>query len=142
MSRRPLAAALAVAVMLPATAAGEPPWSIDPRHPAPVLALLPGVPVLEPARVASSSPVQLVAEAALVAWMRGLTTVDGPTCAFYPTCSGYAWTAVRRHGWFVGGILAAERIMRSHADTGEYVVTRVGGVLRLKDPVGDHDSWF
>ena len=35
-----------------------------------------------------------------------------PTCRFMPTCSEYAVTAVRERGIFVGGGLAAWRILR------------------------------
>ncbi len=36
----------------------------------------------------------------------------GPHCKYYPTCSSYALTAIRRHGLLYGGVLAAWRLLR------------------------------
>ena len=38
----------------------------------------------------------------------------GGCCRYLPTCSEYAVEAVRRHGAFRGGSLAARRICRCH----------------------------
>lgn len=35
-----------------------------------------------------------------------------PTCKYYPTCSEYGYRVIKSHGWFIGGILAAWRILR------------------------------
>ncbi|MEW5816476.1 MAG: membrane protein insertion efficiency factor YidD [Spirochaetota bacterium] len=37
-----------------------------------------------------------------------------PSCRFYPTCSSYALTAIRRYGPGKGTVLAAKRILRCH----------------------------
>ncbi|MGE5588840.1 MAG: membrane protein insertion efficiency factor YidD [Clostridia bacterium] len=37
-----------------------------------------------------------------------------PTCRFYPTCSAYAYDAIRKYGVFRGGYLAARRIVKCH----------------------------
>lgn len=42
-----------------------------------------------------------------------------PCCRFYPTCSGYALTAVEERGVLTGGILALRRISRCHPFGGE-----------------------
>lgn len=41
-----------------------------------------------------------------------LSPMTGPTCRFYPSCSSYAITAVRRHGVVRGGGLAIWRVLR------------------------------
>lgn len=38
----------------------------------------------------------------------------GPSCRFYPSCSSYALTALRRHGLWRGTWLAARRLARCH----------------------------
>ncbi len=38
----------------------------------------------------------------------------GPSCKFYPSCSAYAITALRRHGPIRGTWLAARRLGRCH----------------------------
>lgn len=37
-----------------------------------------------------------------------------PACRYTPTCSQYAVEALRKHGLFKGGWLAARRILRCH----------------------------
>ena len=37
-----------------------------------------------------------------------------PTCRFYPSCSAYALTAVKRFGLIRGSGLAARRLLRCH----------------------------
>ena len=36
----------------------------------------------------------------------------GPHCKYYPTCSAYALTAVRKHGIIYGSALAIWRLLR------------------------------
>ena len=37
-----------------------------------------------------------------------------PTCRFYPRCSAYAYSAVKKHGFFFGSLLTLKRILRCH----------------------------
>jgi len=39
------------------------------------------------------------------------------SCKFYPTCSDYAIEALRLHGLWRGGLLAARRLLRCHPFT-------------------------
>ncbi|MGM9766869.1 MAG: membrane protein insertion efficiency factor YidD [Candidatus Cryptobacteroides sp.] len=43
-----------------------------------------------------------------------ISPLKPPTCRFTPTCSAYAWEALRKHGLFKGSWLAARRILRCH----------------------------
>lgn len=45
-------------------------------------------------------------------YRRFISPLTGPHCKFYPTCSEYAMTAVRKHGVIYGGGLALWRILR------------------------------
>ena len=38
----------------------------------------------------------------------------GPNCRFYPSCSSYAYEAVRRHGPAYGTLLATRRLCKCH----------------------------
>ncbi|MCL3860755.1 membrane protein insertion efficiency factor YidD [Actinotalea sp. K2] len=43
-----------------------------------------------------------------------ISPLSGPTCRYYPSCSQYAVTAVRRHGALRGTWLALRRLGRCH----------------------------
>lgn len=60
-----------------------------------------------------------------------LSRVDGATCRFEPTCSGFSQDALHAHGpW--GVALAFARLQRYHGDASFYEAGRDG---RLKDPL-------
>lgn len=59
-----------------------------------------------------------------------ISPLMAPHCRFYPTCSAYAEEAIRRHGAWQGGVLAAKRLLRCHPGT-------PGGY----DPVPETYSW-
>lgn len=140
MTRSPLA--LVPLVLLPALAAAEPPWSTAADAPVVRTEGDGASGAVRPPRIASSSPVRLVVDALLLAWSRGLTRVDGPTCQLRPTCGAFAKQAVRRNGWLLGSLMAADRIIRSHLDEERYPPVRRGGRIRLSDPVDANDFWL
>lgn len=41
-----------------------------------------------------------------------ISPLKKPCCRFYPTCSQYALSAVKKYGAFRGGFLAAKRILK------------------------------
>lgn len=41
-----------------------------------------------------------------------LSRIMPPCCRFQPSCSAYAWEAIRRHGPWKGGWLTAKRLAR------------------------------
>jgi len=57
-----------------------------------------------------------VLQLAVLLLLRGYRTLispmTAPTCRYYPSCSSYAMTAVRRHGAVRGTWLAAGRLLR------------------------------
>lgn len=66
-------------------------------------------------------------------WQQGLTSQDGPTCPFYPSCSEYARIAIERYGTFWGWALGMERYMRDHRWSDEFPYPEYRGYLY--DPV-------
>ncbi|HAI21521.1 MAG TPA: membrane protein insertion efficiency factor YidD [Clostridiales bacterium UBA8153] len=44
----------------------------------------------------------------------GISPYLRPSCRFLPSCSQYAYEAIRRHGAWHGGILGAKRLLRCH----------------------------
>ncbi len=43
-----------------------------------------------------------------------VSPILGPRCRFQPTCSAYAFDAIKLHGGLKGGWLSIKRIMRCH----------------------------
>ncbi|MBW2170374.1 MAG: membrane protein insertion efficiency factor YidD [Deltaproteobacteria bacterium] len=43
-----------------------------------------------------------------------LSPIFTPACRFHPTCSEYAFDAIRRHGALRGSLMALARIARCH----------------------------
>jgi len=41
-----------------------------------------------------------------------ISPMSGPSCKYYPSCSNYGMEAVRVHGAFIGGLMAAWRVLR------------------------------
>lgn len=70
-----------------------------------------------------------------------VSPVDGATCDFYPTCSAYAKQAIRKHGLFLGLIMASERLCRYHAPEGYEPIVKYGRYY-IYDPVENNDFWF
>lgn len=67
-------------------------------------------------------------------YSKGVSPVDGPTCAFAPTCAGYAGTAIHRHGLADGILLTGDRLMRCNGyDKSVYPI--VGSERHYFDPV-------
>jgi putative membrane protein insertion efficiency factor len=51
---------------------------------------------------------------ALLLYQRLVSPLTPPTCRYYPSCSQYAVTALRRFGPVTGSWLALRRLLRCH----------------------------
>lgn len=47
-------------------------------------------------------------------YQRWLSPLFGPCCRFEPSCSQYAWEAIRRRGLLVGLGLSCLRLLKCH----------------------------
>lgn len=47
-------------------------------------------------------------------YRKWISPMKPPSCRFTPTCSSYAYEAVKRYGAFKGGWLATKRILKCH----------------------------
>jgi putative component of membrane protein insertase Oxa1/YidC/SpoIIIJ protein YidD len=76
-------------------------------------------------------------------YQKYLSGADGQRCPMTPSCSNYAARAVRRHGAFLGWIMACDRLMRCGRDElklSPAVITRQG--IRCQDPLDNNDFWL
>lgn len=83
----------------------------------------------------------------LVAFYRGpldhLSAVRRGECPMFPSCSEYAREAIVRHGEFVGGMMAADRLMRCGRDETRLAPrVKVDGAWRYHDPLDRNDFWW
>ena len=70
-----------------------------------------------------------------------ISPVDGATCDFYPTCSAYAKQALKKHGLFLGLVMASERVIRDHSPEGYDLIYKFDRYY-VYDPVENNDFWF
>ena len=47
-------------------------------------------------------------------YQRKISPACPPRCRYYPTCSAYAYQAIKRYGAIKGGWLALKRFLRCH----------------------------
>lgn len=47
-------------------------------------------------------------------YQRFVSPLKRPTCRFWPTCSEYAYEAIRKYGPLKGSYLAVRRLLRCH----------------------------
>ena len=138
----------------------EEPWSVSPEHPVltePLRPLPPSPSILTngfgglrlgfrrafaPLTPSPETKTHIILMTALYDFYRfGISPADGASCSFSPTCSRYAFQAVRRKGIFLGAMMAAERILRDHNGPG-YPVVRVGEFARRYDPLRANEFGF
>lgn len=86
------------------------------------------------------SPLAVVLLGLVRGYQRWISPLFPPRCRFYPSCSSYAVEALRTRGAFVGGTLAAYRLVRCNpwARGGVDHVPRPGERWPSWDGVIDH----
>ena len=71
-------------------------------------------------------------------YQRSFSSEDGATCPFYPTCSGFSYGAISKHGFLYGGLLTVDRLLSEYPSlhkSGRYPLITKHGIHRLYDPV-------
>lgn len=66
----------------------------------------------------------------------------GNRCAYFPSCSNYALSAIRKHGALTGIVMTFDRLQHE-ADEG-FLSPRIwiGGEPRVYDPLENNDFWW
>ena len=73
-----------------------------------------------------------------VRFFRGfISPVDGDRCPSYPTCSAYALQAVGEHGFLLGTLLTAGRLVAEADEAAFAARIRLGGSWKVYSPVED-----
>jgi len=81
--------------------------------------------------------------------MRGLTffseyisKVDGDRCPMYPTCASYSRQVIKKHGFVIGIVMTADRLIHEGNETDYAPLVRAGTRVRYYDPVNWNDYWW
>ena len=75
-------------------------------------------------------------------FQRFISSVDGPRCAMYPTCSHYSLLAFKKHGPILGYILTADRLIHESDEARFSPRVEKHGFIRFYDPVENNDFWW
>jgi putative component of membrane protein insertase Oxa1/YidC/SpoIIIJ protein YidD len=71
-----------------------------------------------------------------------ISAVDGDRCPMFPTWSAYSTEAFRKHGYLVGAVMTADRLIHEADESGIAPRVDVGGRIRSFDPVSQNDFWW
>ncbi len=83
-----------------------------------------------------------IAAAPVLFYQQFLGPSWGRQCSYHPSCSNYALLAVRKHGAFLGSIMAFDRLQHE-SDEGRYsppILAR--GTIKVYDPLENNDYWW
>ena len=73
---------------------------------------------------------------------KSVSSVDGDRCQMSPTCTQYSIQAIEKHGFFVGLIMTADRLIHENNEMDMAPLVRSGSAYRFYDPVGSNDFWW
>ena len=71
-----------------------------------------------------------------------ISKVDGDRCPMYPTCASYSRQVVRKHGFFMGIVMTADRLIHEGNEMDYAPLVKVGNSVRYYDPVNRNDYWW
>ncbi|MDO9558236.1 MAG: membrane protein insertion efficiency factor YidD [Syntrophales bacterium] len=71
-----------------------------------------------------------------------ISPVDGDRCSMYPTCAAYSLQAVKKHGFFIGFMMTAGRLIHENNEMDYASLIKVGNKYRFYDPVSNNDFWW
>jgi len=111
------------------------PWSFHGQSDTEQVATSPGT------RGQSSLPTH-IALAGLSFFSECISRVDGDRCPMYPTCAAYSRQVFKKHGFFVGYVMTADRLIHESNEMDYAPPVRVYGRIRYYDPVRWNDYWW
>ncbi|MDD5724310.1 MAG: membrane protein insertion efficiency factor YidD, partial [Syntrophales bacterium] len=72
-----------------------------------------------------------------------ISKVDGDRCPMYPTCASYSRQVFNKHGFFMGVVMTADRLIHESSEMQYAPLVKVGGGgTRYYDPVSGNDFWW
>ncbi len=83
-----------------------------------------------------------IALAGLSVFSEYISKVDGDRCPMYPTCASYSRRAFKKHGFFVGMMMTADRLIHETDEMRYSTLVRVGSKMRYSDSLKENDFWW
>lgn len=122
------------------------PWEGNVKHP-PIAHRDPATwEDLEPTQESASGGDSTIIGVGYAIYTNHITKVDGARCEHRPTCSRYAFQAVRKHGMLVGSWMAIDRLFfrTDHSSSLKKLPLHKfeNGKPYFDDPVEEHDFFF
>jgi putative component of membrane protein insertase Oxa1/YidC/SpoIIIJ protein YidD len=72
-----------------------------------------------------------------------ISQVDGERCKMYPSCSAYSLEAIKKHGFFLGYVMTADRLIHESNEMDNAPKIKLkNGKERYYDPVDANDFWW
>lgn len=75
-------------------------------------------------------------------YQRNLSPVMGGRCPMNPSCSRYSIQAINKHGFFIGLVMTADRLIHEADETRLATASVRGNKVTFSDPVENNDFWF
>lgn len=71
-----------------------------------------------------------------------ISPVDGDRCPMYPTCAAYSLQVIKKHGFFIGFMMTAGRLIHENNEMDYAPLIKIGNKYRFYDPVSNNDFWW
>jgi len=71
-----------------------------------------------------------------------ISKVDGDRCPMYPTCASYSRQAIQKHGFFIGVVMTADRLIHETTEMEYAPMVKVGNSVRFYDPLSENNFWW
>jgi len=94
----------------------------------------------EKVEISSSSPGYLL-QGVEILWGY-ISSVDGDRCPMHPTCSAYSFKVIKKHGFFIGVMMTADRLIHEGSEMDYAPLVKVGDRYKFYDPISNNDFWW
>lgn len=104
----------------------------------------PGIEEISPpgsSQLYQTSTTKLIGKGLIKAYSTFISPADGPRSPSYPTSTAYGQEAIEQHGFLIGVILIADRLLHE-ADIHRGPVIRLYGTDRYYDPLENNTFWW
>ena len=88
-------------------------------------------------KLTETSELKLAATGLIRLYQKFISSQDGPTCQFSPTCSHFGMASIQEYGMFRGILLAADRLIRCNYQQSHFYQLDLK-MNKYIDPISDY----